>query len=509
MGIITFEFLKNRLANIFSLEFDQKFSAFLYKRALQLKPKDLTRIQVGGILNRISEAEKIRHFFSTESINKIINLLSVIVYMGILAFYSPYIALLPVIYIILLYFTQNILRARIYRFNLEHFNIGTKLNTFISDSISKILAIKAFNSNRKTASEWDQITIKSSDASQKALVESAKANAIVEVLSQSTQIGAIWLSVALLFSHNTTFTVGQLFAVTQYISHVIGPIGGLVTFVISIADVKLSLDKINDILFPSGKVEKDLPKRHSVPLDGKLKLERVSFRYAENDPWVIKDVSMTVYPGQIVALVGKSGSGKTTLANLIAGDIDPTTGKIYFDHYDKNFIDLNYLKSQIGYVQQNNDLFSGSIKSNIAFKDDAPDATLLDFAKKYSYSEKFIAQFPQGDETYLAEGGMGLSGGQKQRISIARVLYTNPKIMILDEATSALDSESESEIVKNIKDLAKNRTTFVIAHRLSTIRDADMIFVLDGGLLVQQGTHNQLIRAEGIYKELFQDQSSS
>ena len=133
VGIITFEFLKNRLANIFSLEFDQKFSAFLYKRALQLKPKDLTRIQVGGILNRISEAEKIRHFFSTESINKIINLLSVIVYMGILAFYSPYIALLPVIYIILLYFTQNILRARIYRFNLEHFNIGTKLNTFISD----------------------------------------------------------------------------------------------------------------------------------------------------------------------------------------------------------------------------------------------------------------------------------------------------------------------------------------------------------------------------------------
>ena len=234
----------------------------------------------------------------------------------------------------------------------------------------------------------------------------------------------------------------------------------------------------------------------------------MNFRYNDDSPWIIKDANLTIYPGQIVAFVGKSGSGKTTLANLIAGDLEPSGGKIYFDHYDKNFIDLNYLKSQIGYVQQNNELFSGTLQSNIAVKDDSPDPKLLHFAKKHSNTEGFIAQFPQGEETFLAEGGMGLSGGQKQRLSIARVLYTNPKILLMDEATSALDSESESEIVKSVREIAKNRTTILIAHRLSTIREADMIFVVDNGALVQQGTHNQLIKVEGVYKELFQDQAS-
>ncbi len=508
LGIIIFEYLKNRIANIFSLEFDQKFSSFLYRRALELTSKDINRIQIGGILNRINESEKIRQFFSTDSINKIINLFSIFVYLAILAFYSPLITLIPIGYIVALYFTQKIFRSRITKFNLDHFNVGTRQNTFINDSISKILAIKAFNSNRRVAIEWDQIVIKSSDASQKAQLETSKAEAAVNILSQTTTIGVIWLSVYLLFSKSANFTAGQLFAITQYVHHIIDPAGSLITFVVNFADLRLSLDKVNDILFPGGKVEPPAGKKHAAMLEGKIRLERVSFRYSENEPWVLKDINLTVYPGQVVALVGKSGSGKTTLANLLAGDFEPSTGKIFFDHYDKTFMDLSYLKSQIGYVRQNNDLFSGSIASNIALKDDSPDPKLLDFAKKYSFSEAFLSELPQGDSTHLAEGGIGLSGGQKQRISIARVLYTHPKILLMDEATSSLDSESESEIVKYIRDLAKDRTTFLIAHRLSTIRDADMIFVLDGGTLVQQGTHNQLIRAEGVYKELFQEQSS-
>jgi ATP-binding cassette subfamily B protein len=506
-GIIVFEFLKNRYANLLSLQFDQKFSTFLYKRALLLKPKELSKVKVGGILNRLNEAEKIRHFFSTESINKIINFISVVVYMAILAFYSPYIALIPLAYIILLFAVQKVLQTRIYKFNLEHFNVGTKLNTFISDSISKILAIKAFNANRKVSSDWDQIVVKSAEASQSVSVESAKASVIVEALSQATNVGVIWVAIYLLFSQSIHFTAGQLFAVTQYISHITGPASSLISFVISFADLKLSLDKINDILFPSGKVLLEDAKKHCVPIEGKVRLDQVGFKYGEQDPWVLKNISLTIYPGQVIALVGKSGSGKTTLANLIAGDMDPTTGKIFFDHFDKAFIDLDYLRTQIGYVQQGTELFSGSIRNNIAFRDDSPDPELLSFARKHSYSDSFIDEFPQGEETYLSEGGMGLSGGQKQRIAIARVLYMNPKILILDEATSALDSDSETEIVKNIKTLAKNRTTIVIAHRLTTIKDAHNILVLDQGTIVQEGTHNQLIRAEGLYKELFQDQS--
>jgi ABC-type bacteriocin/lantibiotic exporter with double-glycine peptidase domain len=506
-SIILFSHLKNRITNMAALKFDQKFSTFLYKKSLELPSADLARLEVGGVINRLSEAEKLRQFFSIESVNSIMNLGSVIVYSAVLLTYSPTIVAIPLVYLGIMFVTVKYFRRKIYMYNLEVFNLSSRINTFISECVSKVLAIKAFGAGTQMAGSWDDLLTRNVEASYRTELEASKMQSLTGLFSQLTQIGSVWIIVYLIFSKQTNFSLGEIFAITMYIQMIISPLGGLVDFVERIEDVRLSLDKLSDIFFPQSISEKATGD-FAFGLEGKIKLDRVGFKYSSEGPWILRDISLTIYPGQIIALVGKSGSGKTTLANILAREAEATTGRVFYDDYDVNFLEKNNLKSQIGYIQQNNELFSGTMRSNVAYKDASPSEELLHFALKHSNSEGFISAFPQGDNTYLAEGGMGLSGGQKQRISIARVLYMNPKVIIMDEATSALDSESETGIVESMKEISKSRTSIIIAHRLSTIRHADLIFVVDQGMIVQQGNHNELIKVDGVYKELFQDQAS-
>jgi ABC-type bacteriocin/lantibiotic exporter with double-glycine peptidase domain len=299
---------------------------------------------------------------------------------------------------------------------------------------------------------------------------------------------------------------GDLFGISLYLQRFVDPLNSIVQYYFTYEEVKVTFLKLSDIIPDSGSTYDE---RHSLRLKGRIRFERVSFRYTQDGPWVVRDVSFSIFPGQIVGIVGKSGSGKTTLASLIAGNLQPTTGRIFYDDFERSFISDESFLSQIGFIEQNNQLYAGSIKSNIAYNDDVPNLDMLDKSIDLSYSKEFISRFPQELDTYLAEGGLGLSGGQKQRLCIARTIYSDPKIMLFDEATSALDSESEKAISDNLRLILKGRTAFIIAHRLGTIRNADVILVVEQGKLVQTGNHDQLIKAEGIYRELFIEQSSS
>ncbi|NEP39532.1 MAG: ATP-binding cassette domain-containing protein, partial [Okeania sp. SIO2H7] len=251
-------------------------------------------------------------------------------------------------------------------------------------------------------------------------------------------------------------------------------------------------------------------RQYLVELQGNIIFDNVTFRYhPESDINVLENLSFEVKAGQTVALVGRSGSGKTTISKLVLGLYPPTDGKILIDGYDITTISLPSLRNKVGVVDQDTFLFGGTIRENLTIAH--PSATLEDIvgAAKLAGADEFIQRLPMGYETQIGEGGGLLSGGQRQRLAIARALLGNPRLLVFDEATSHLDVESERIIQTNLNSILQGRTTLIIAHRLSTVRKADVILVLDRGVLIEQGNHEELMAKRGHYYYLNRQQLES
>jgi ABC-type bacteriocin/lantibiotic exporter with double-glycine peptidase domain/CRP-like cAMP-binding protein len=244
----------------------------------------------------------------------------------------------------------------------------------------------------------------------------------------------------------------------------------------------------------------------SMELRGEITFDKVSFKYSEKSPNAVRDISFTVKPGQVVAIVGRSGSGKTTLAKLVAAQLNPSAGRISYDGFETREIASGSLREQIGFVAQDLQLFSGSILSNIAYDEDSPDLDLVKAAAKVSYAHQFIRALPNHYFYNLSEMGAGLSTGQKHQIALARTLYKKPRLLVIDEATAYLDPESEKAISDSISRLMINKTVFLVIHRLYVARRADLILVMKNGALTEIGRHEDLIRKNGEYTELYRHQ---
>ena len=268
------------------------------------------------------------------------------------------------------------------------------------------------------------------------------------------------------------------------------------------------LNRLNDIFEQEPEQGRDrsrlLPVRS---LEGHIELRGVSFRYGgPESPDILKNITVELPPGRMIALVGRSGSGKTTLVKLIAGLFEPTEGTIYFDNVDLKTLNYRDVRQHVGTVLQENHMFSDTIARNISFGDPEPDLDRVLAAAQAAAAHEFIMRLPLGYETKIGESGLMLSGGQKQRIAIARAIYNNPPVLIFDEATSALDTESERQIQENLGRLMAGRTTIVIAHRLSTIREAHSIVVLEQGSIAEIGSHDELMAQRGLYYYLASQQ---
>ena len=271
----------------------------------------------------------------------------------------------------------------------------------------------------------------------------------------------------------------------------------------------VAMERLGDVLDlePEQKPEESRFKIVLPDMKGDIRFENVWFRYGEpENPHILKNIDLHIRAGSMVALVGPSGSGKSTFAKLVVGFYKPTEGRIYVDDYDMNMLDKEQYRSRIGYVMQDNALFSGTVSENIAIGDSQPDPRRIAEVAKLADADGFIRNLSMGYEQVVGERGTGLSEGQIQRICIARALYHDPCLLIMDEATSALDSESESHIRSNLRQILNGRTAIVIAHRLSTIMSADRILVLHNGAIAEQGDHRELLDKKGMYYHLVQKQ---
>lgn len=298
-------------------------------------------------------------------------------------------------------------------------------------------------------------------------------------------------------------TPGQLVAFLVYTFSVAGAVGAFSGLFSQFQEALGASSRIFELLDEKSDLPEPANPLKLGSVRGEVRFEQVSFGYGERGV-VLEDVSLAAQPGEVVALVGPSGAGKSTLISLIPRFYDPTAGRILLDGVDIRDLTLYDLRSNIALVPQETQLFSGTVAENIRYgKPGASDAEVIEAAKAANAHE-FITSFPDGYATIVGERGIKLSGGQRQRVAIARALLKNPRILILDEATSSLDSESEALVQEALEVLMQGRTTFVIAHRLSTIRSADKIVVLEAGRIVQQGTHQELLAAGGLYKELYE-----
>ena len=300
-------------------------------------------------------------------------------------------------------------------------------------------------------------------------------------------------------------TLGDLIMYIFFIGLVAAPLVSIASIGTQITEAFAGLDRIREILDMPTESDEDESRASIDRLRGDVAFEDVSFQYNPGVP-VLKHVSFTAAAGTTTALVGSSGSGKSTLISLVMAFNRPSAGRILVDGRDLAGIRLAEYRSQLASVLQENFLFDGTIIENVGYARPGASREEIIEACRVAHCAEFIKAFPQGYDTVVGERGIKLSGGQRQRVSIARAILANPRVLILDEATSSLDSESEEMIQDGLRNLRAGRTTFVIAHRLSTIRSSDQILVLEGGVIVEQGSHSELLTAQGRYRQLYDKQ---
>jgi len=298
-------------------------------------------------------------------------------------------------------------------------------------------------------------------------------------------------------------TAGDLMAYLLMVTTLLASVKRIVEFMEQFQRGMTGIERFNDVMVELRETENEDTAKEIKITEGDIEFDNVTFNYDGTEDEVLTNINLSVKAGENVAIVGPSGAGKTTICNLIPRFYNVKSGKITIDSQDISEVTLKSLRSQIGVVQQDVYMFSGSVYDNIAYgKNNATREEIEDAAKKAG-AHDFIMSMPDGYDTFIGERGVKLSGGQKQRLSIARVFLKNPPVLILDEATSALDNESEYLVQKSLEELTKGRTTFTIAHRLTTIRNATKIIVLTENGIEEQGSHDELIEKKGVYYGLY------
>lgn len=475
----------------------------LFRQLVKLPLRYFETRRVGDILMRIGGLNSIREFLTGSSISIILDALFSVIFIAVMAHYSLLltgIALLA----IPVYFLQNVIATPVYRRRLEKmWAAGAENNAFMVEAVTGIQTIKALAVEPQFNSRWEKLIPQYVGT----YFSTAMINLVITNASQLIQkistVSILWVGGHL--AMDGVITVGQLVAFQMLANQTNAPIIRLVNMWQTIQKTALAVDRLQDIINtpPEWRASSVQP---SALLKGNIRFSNVNFNYYVDTPPVLKDISFTIPPGACVGIVGPSGSGKSTLTKLIQRLYVPSSGQVTIDDLELAQVNPAWLRRQIGVILQDNYLFSGSVRDNIAAAMPAAPMGEVVKAAKAAAAHEFILELPEGYDTNVGERGTFLSGGQRQRIAIARTLLAHPRILIMDEATSALDYETEREVFQNIRRMGVGRTTIIIAHRFSAIKKCDFIIVLENGRVVEVGSHQDLLDTHGLYYNLYRQQ---
>jgi HlyB family type I secretion system ABC transporter len=460
---------------------------------------------VGELATRINELENIRQFLTGTALTVVLDAIFSVVYIVVMLYYSPLLTLVALAtlpaFAILTWIVSPIVRKQL-RVKAER---NAETQSYLVEVVGGIQTIKAQNIELRTRWQWQQRYARYVSAGFKTATTSTNAGAISGFLNKFSSLLLLWVGAYLVLDGK--LTLGQLIAFRIIAGYTTQPLLRLVQLWQSFQETALSLERLGDIIdTPQEVTEEDINNIPLPAIEGAVKFENLNFSFPGSPALQLNNVNLAFEPGQFVGIVGLSGSGKSTLMKLVPRLYAPKSGRILIDGYDINKVELYSLRRQVGVVLQDTLLFNGTIQENIALTNPEATSEQIIEAAKIAAAHEFIMGLPAGYNTKVGERGSALSGGQRQRVAIARTVLQNPQLLILDEATSALDYDSERQVCTNLAAAFDGRTVFFITHRLSTIRSADVIVMMDKGLVVEQGTHGDLMTLKGRYYCLYQQQ---
>ena len=456
--------------------------------------------RAGDSVARVRELENIRNFLTSSALTLVIDLFFTLVFLAVMFVYSPLLTAI-VLGSLPIYIAISAAATPLFRRRLdEKFQRGAENQAFLVESVTGIETLKAMAVEPQMQRRWEEQLAGYVGASFRVLSLGNTTSQMVQFVSKVVTAATLYFGARLVIDGG--LSVGELVAFNILAGRVSAPVLRLAQIWQDFHQARLSVQRLGDILNTTAEPTY-APARARLPsIRGNISFDHVTFRYRLNGREVLHDVSFDVPAGQMVGIVGPSGSGKSTFAKLVQRLYVPESGRVMIDGMDLAMADPAWLRRQIGVVLQENVLFNRSVRENIALADPAMPMERVIAAAKLAGAHDFILELDEGYDTIVGERGSTLSGGQRQRIAIARALISDPRILIFDEATSALDYESERIIQQNMKEIARGRTVLIIAHRLSTVRAADRIVTLDHGRLVEDGTHDALIKTGGRYAAL-------
>jgi ATP-binding cassette, subfamily B, bacterial HlyB/CyaB len=487
----------------FSNRLDVTLVSGFIKHTLTLPLKFFDSRRVGDVLTRVQENQKIQRFLVQQVVLAWLNFLTGFVYLALMFHYNWHLTLLVLLLIPPIICLTLGATPFLQKVSREIFNNAADQNSVLVEMISGIGTVKSVAVESEMRWRWeDALThqVNSQFRGQKLSIRLQAANGLINAVGSTA---LLWYGATLVIQNQ--LSIGQFVAFNMMVGYVISPVVAVANLWDELQEVLISVERLNDVF--EAQPEDHAPALALAELTGAVAFEDITFRYSdEDDRNTLQNISFQVQPGQTIAIVGRSGSGKSTLVKLLEGLYHPTQGRVIIDGHDIRHVELRSLRSQLGVVPQDCFLFSGTILDNITLHRSEYTLEQALEAAKLAEAHTFIQALPLGYQTKVGERGCSLSGGQRQRIAIARALLGNPRILILDEATSSLDTESERRFQQNLTKISQGRTTFAIAHRLSTVRNADQILVLEQGILTEQGNHEELMAARGLYFHLARQQ---
>ncbi len=503
---IWMEGLRSYLFSHTTNRIDVILSTKLFRHITALPMKYFEQWQVGDIVARVRELENIRQFITGTALTVLLDAVFASIYIIVMFSYSSYLGVVALL-ILPVYIILNLVVTPVYRIRLnEKFSAATDSQSFMIEAVTGIQTLKSLAIENQFIQRWERLLAKYIKTSFATVNLANIAGNIGSLIQQLFTLAILWLGAHQVMDDK--LSVGELIAFQMLAGQVVSPILRLVNLWQNFQQTQVSIDRLGDIMNETSEPSFN-PNRTTLPaVSGEIIFDRVVFRYRKDLPEVLSNLSLHIKAGERIGIVGRSGSGKSTLTKLIQRLYVPEAGRVMIDGVDLAQVEPAWLRRQIGVVLQENFLFNGNIRDNIAAARINESEEEIVKAAVASGAHGFISEMPEQYETMVGERGGALSGGQRQRVAIARAILTDPKILIFDEATSALDYESEKVIMDNLAKIAEGRTLIMIAHRLATVRDCDAIFVLERGRLVEVGTHEELLSLKGYYHKLYMQQFS-